>query len=285
MSQEKKHPILTAVGHRVRELRALRGMTRKQLAGAASISERHLANLESGVGNASLIVLSQVAQALRVSPSDLLGDVTASSPEWLLIREQLNSCDEAALQKVRIQLGEFLGKGSETQHRQNRVALIGLRGAGKSTLGEMLADYLGSPFIEVSREIEKLAGCSIGELQALYGGDAYRRYQHKALEDIIRLHNKAVIATPGGLPTDGAMLNTVLTHCTTIWLKASAEDHMERVMAQGDLRPMAASGEAMADLRSILAGRESFYSKADHILDTSAEDLQGTFRALKNLIS
>ncbi len=205
-------------------------------------------------------MLSQVAQALRVSPSDLLGDVTASSPEWLLIREQLNSCDEAALQKVRIQLGEFpLVRVSETQHRQNRVALIGLRGAGKSTLGEMLADHLGVPFIEVSREIEKLAGCSIGELQALYGGDAYRRYQHKALEDIIRLHNKAVIATPGGLPTDGAMLNTVLNHCTTIWLKASAEDHMERVMAQGDLRPMAASGEAMADLRSILRRAGSLF--------------------------
>jgi len=284
MTDSMRHPILENVGQRIRNLRAIRGMTRKQLAHSASISERHLANLESGSGNASLVLLSQVSQALRVSTVDLLGDVTGSSPEWLLIRELLQGRDEVTLQKIRMHLGEFLGNDMPSGQRHSRIALIGLRGAGKSTLGKLLADHLGWPFVEVTRELEKLAGCSIGEIQALYGGDAYRRYERKALQDIIRAHDEVVIATPGGLPTDGAMLSMVLEHCTTIWLKASAQDHMERVMAQGDLRPIAASGEAMTDLKSILAGRESFYAKADHTLDTSAQGLEATFTELKKII-
>jgi len=281
---EERHPFLGALGDRVRALRSRRGMTRKALAAAADISERHLANLEYGVGNASILVLLQVAAALRCSLAELLGDVTTSSPEWLLIRELLEQRDEATLQRVRVAIGELLGTGGGNAARSPRVALIGLRGAGKSTLGQRLAADLGYPFVELSREIEKFAGCSISEIQALYGTNAYRRYELRALEEAIQIYPEAVIATPGGLVSDPAAFNLLLAHCTTVWLQASPEDHMKRVTAQGDLRPMAASQEAMADLKGILAGRAAFYSKADLTLDTSAQPLEPTYLALRQLV-
>ena len=281
---EEKSPFLVALGERVRALRARRGMTRKAVAAAAGVSERHLANLEYGVGNASILVLLQVAGALQCSLAELIGDVTTSSPEWLLIRELLEHRDEATLRRVRVAVGEMLGTGGGNAARSSRVALIGLRGSGKSTLGQMLADDLGFPFVELSREIEKFAGCSIAEIQALYGVNAYRRYERRALEEAIQIYPEAVIATPGGLVSDAATFNLLLAHCTTVWLQADPEDHMRRVMAQGDLRPMAASREAMDDLKSILAGRAPFYSKADFRLDTSAQPLQATFSSLRKLV-
>jgi XRE family aerobic/anaerobic benzoate catabolism transcriptional regulator len=178
----------------------------------------------------------------------------------------------------------MLGTGGGNAARSPRVALIGLRGAGKSTLGQMLADDLGFAFVELSREIEKFAGCSVAEIQALYGQNAYRRYERRALEEAIQIHPEAVIATPGGLVSDAATFNLVLAHCTTVWLQADPEDHMKRVTAQGDLRPMAASREAMADLKGILSGRSAFYSKAEFRLDTSAQALQPTFLALRELV-
>ncbi len=279
-----RHPFLVALGERVRALRARRGLTRKAVALASEVSERHLANLESGVGNASILVLLQVAQALQCSLAELLGDVTASSPEWLLIRELLEHRDEATLKRVRAQVGEMLGTGGDNAARSSRVALIGLRGAGKSTLGRMLAEDLGFAYIELSREIEKFAGCSVAEIQSLYGMNAYRRYERRALEETVQLYAEAVIATPGGLVSEPATFNLLLAHCTTVWLKATPQDHMQRVIAQGDLRPMAASAEAMADLRTILAGREPFYAKAEFSLDTSAQALQPTFLALRALV-
>jgi XRE family transcriptional regulator, aerobic/anaerobic benzoate catabolism transcriptional regulator len=282
---EPRHPFLLALGERVRTLRSRRGMTRKALALATDVSERHLANLEYGLGNASILVLLQVAQALHCSLAELLGDVTTVSPEWLLIRELLEQRDDATLQRVRVAIGEMLGAGSGAAAkgiaRSTRVALIGLRGAGKSTLGRMLAEDLGYPFVELSREIEKFAGCSISEIQALYGQTAYRRYERRALEEAIQIYPEAVIATPGGLVSDAATFNLLLAHCTSVWLEADPEDHMKRVIAQGDTRPMAASREAMDDLRSILAGRAAFYSKADMRIDTSAQPLQPTFLALR----
>ena len=279
-----KNPFLSALGQRTRALRARRGMTRKALAAAADVSERHLANLEYGVGNASILVLLQVAQALHCSLAELIGDVTTSSPEWLLIRELLEHRDEATLRRVRVTVGELLGTGGGNAARSPRVALIGLRGAGKSTLGQMLADDLGFPFVELSREIEKFAGCSVAEIQALYGQNAYRRYERRALEEAIQIYPEAVIATPGGMVSDAATFNLLLSHCTTVWLQADPEDHMKRVAAQGDLRPMAASKEAMDDLKGILAGRAAFYSKAEFRLDTSAQPLQPTFAALRDLV-
>jgi XRE family aerobic/anaerobic benzoate catabolism transcriptional regulator len=284
-SAPAKHPLLVSLGERVRALRARRGMTRKALAAATDVSERHLANLEYGVGNASILILAQVAQALQCSLAELLGDVTTRSPEWLLIREMLEHRDEATLKRVREAIGELLGAGGAHGQgglqRSARIALVGLRGAGKSTLGAMLAEDLGFPFIELSREIEKFAGCSVSEIQALYGQNAYRRYERRALEEAIQIYPEAVIATPGGLVSDPATFNLLLAHCTTVWLRATPEDHMNRVIAQGDMRPMRASAEAMDDLKSILAGRAAFYSKAEFQIDTSAQGLAETFALLR----
>ena len=284
----EKNPFLVALGERVRALRARRGMTRKAVALTADVSERHLANLEYGVGNASILVLLQVAGALQCSLAELIGDVTTSSPEWLMLRELLEHRDDATLRRVRVTVGQMLGtggaNGSTPAQRSSRVALVGLRGAGKSTLGQMLADDLGFPFVELSREIEKFAGCSVGEIQALYGQNAYRRYERRALEEAIQIYPEAVLATPGGLVSDAATVNLLLAHCTTVWLQAEPEDHMRRVQAQGDLRPMAASKEAMDDLRRILQGRAAFYGKAEFRLDTSAQPLEPTFQALRQLV-
>ncbi len=287
-----KNPLLVALGERVRALRSRRGMTRKALAQATGVSERHLANLEYGLGNASILVLQQVAQALQCALAEIVGDLTTSSPEWLMIRELLETRDEATLHRVRVALGALLGHGAPLSRggggggamRPSRVALIGLRGAGKSTLGALLAEDLGFPFVELSREIEKFAGCSISEIQALYGQNAYRRYERRALEEAIQIYPEAVIATPGGIVSDPATFNQLLAHCTTVWLKATPEEHMGRVVAQGDLRPMAASREAMDDLKAILAGRAAFYSKADLQLDTSALPLQASFAALRRRV-
>ena len=280
----EKNPFLVALGERVRSLRARRGMTRKAVSMAADVSERHLANLEYGEGNASILVLQQVAGALQCSLAELIGDVTTSSPEWLLLRELLEHRDEAALRRVRVSVGEMLGTGGGNASLSPRVALIGLRGAGKSTLGRMLADDLGFPFVELSGEIEKFAGCSVAEIQALYGVNAYRRYERRALEETIQIYPEAVIPAPGGLVSDPATFNQLLAHCTTVWLQADPEDHMKRVLAQGDLRPMAGSKEAMEDLKGILAGRAAFYSKAQFRLDTSAQPLEQTFRALRTIV-
>lgn len=285
--KEKKNPFLVALGERARTLRSRRGMTRKAVAQAADVSERHLANLEYGVGNASVLVLLQVSGALQCSLAELIGDVTTSSPEWLLLRELLEHQDDATLRRVRVAVGEMLGTGGSSSQgplRSSRVALVGLRGAGKSTLGRLLADDLDFSFVELSRNIEAFAGCSISEIQALYGQNAYRRYERRALEEAIQIHPEAVIATPGGIVSDPATFNLLLTHCTTVWLQASPEDHMERVVAQGDLRPMAASREAMEDLKSILSGRAAFYSKSDFRLDTSSQSLDQTYAALRSMI-
>jgi XRE family aerobic/anaerobic benzoate catabolism transcriptional regulator len=282
-----KHPFLVGLGERVRALRSRRGMTRKALSAAADVSERHLANLEYGVGNASVLVLLQVAQALKCSLAELLGDVTTRSPEWLMIRELLEKADEPTLRRVRETIGELLGTGGahgRTSTRSSRIALVGLRGAGKSTLGRMLAEDLGFPFVELSRQIEQFAGCTISEIQALYGQNAYRRYERRALEEAIQIYPEAVIATPGGLVSDAATFNLLLAHCTTVWLQADAEDHMNRVAAQGDMRPMAGNKEAMEDLKTILAGRAAFYSKAEFRLDTSAQTLEPTFLKLREIV-
>ena len=283
-----KNPFLVGLGERLRSLRSRRGMTRKALSMATDVSERHLANLEYGVGNASVLVLLQVALALNCSLAELLGDATTRSPEWLMIRELLENCDEATLRRVRETIGGLLGTGGAPgqgpSQRSTRVALVGLRGAGKSTLGALLAEDLGFPFVELSREIEKFAGCSINEIQALYGQNAYRRYERRALEEAIQIYPDAVIATPGGLVSDPATFNQLLSHCTTVWLQADPEDHMARVAAQGDMRPMAGNREAMQDLKGILAGRAAFYSKAEFRLDTSAAPLDPTFAALRSLV-
>lgn len=282
--EDAKNPLLVALGERVRNLRARRGLTRKAVAQAADVSERHLANLEYGIGNASILVLQQVSTALQCSLAELVGDVTTISPEWLLIRELLEHRSEADLRRARVALGELLGTAAGDPARHRRIALIGLRGAGKSTLGQMLADDLDVPFIELSREIEKFAGCSVREIHDLYGTNAYRRYERRALEETVQIYSEVVIATPGGIVSDPATFNELLAHCTTVWLQAAPEEHMGRVAAQGDTRPMAASKEAMDDLRRILSGRAAFYSKADLSVDTSGHDLAQSFSLLRDTV-
>ena len=281
---EEKNPLLVALGDRVRNLRAQRGLTRKAVAKTAGVSERHLANLEYGTGNASILVLQQVATALHCPLAELVGDFTTSSPEWLLIRELLEHRDEADLRRVRVAIGELLGTAGVDAARHRRIALVGLRGAGKSTLGQMLADELELPFVELSREVEKLAGCSVREIHDLYGTNAYRRYERRALEEAIQIYGEVVIATPGGIVSDPATFNDLLAHCTTVWLQAAPEEHMGRVVAQGDTRPMAASKEAMQDLKRILDGRAAFYSKADLTIDTHGQTLQQSFDALRSAV-
>ncbi len=283
-ADSKRSPFLESLGERVRTLRSRKGMTRRAVAVAADVSERHLANLEYGTGNVSVLVLLQVANALQCSLAELLGDVTTTSPEWLLIRELLGKRSEADLRRARVQLSEMLGEGGNAQERKGRIALIGLRGAGKTALGQRLADDLGYPFIELSREIEQFAGCQISEIHNLYGANAYRRYERRALEEAIQIYPEVVIATPGGLVSDSANFNLLLSHCTTVWLQADAADHMGRVAAQGDMRPMAASREAMEDLKRILEGRSAFYSKADLAINTSGRSEDQAFEALRTSV-
>jgi XRE family transcriptional regulator, aerobic/anaerobic benzoate catabolism transcriptional regulator len=283
MAAQDKDPFLLALGERVRLLRARRGLTRKSVAAASGVSERHLANLEYGIGNASILVLHQVANALDCSLAELVGDMTTSSPEWLMLRELLRGKSDVELRRARLALAGVFGEGGAGA-RGRRIALVGLRGAGKSTLGQQLADALDMPFVELSREVERIAGCSIREIHDLYGSNAYRRYERRALDEVVRVHAEAVIATPGGIVAEPATFDALLGHCTTVWLQASAEEHMARVAAQGDTRPMAQSREAMADLRRILLGRAAFYAKADATFDTSGRSEADSFAGLLALV-
>jgi XRE family aerobic/anaerobic benzoate catabolism transcriptional regulator len=283
---QDRDPYLIALGERVRRLRAIRGMTRKELARAARVSERHLANLERGVGNVSILVLLQISKAFNCVLAELVGDVTTSTPEWLLIRELLQNRSEQELQQAREALAQlFAGQSVSVKgNRTRQIAMVGLRGAGKSTLGRMLAADIGYPFVELSAEIKRVAGCGILEIHSLYGPTAYRRYEKRALEESLQLYPEMVLATPGGIVAEPSTMNLLLSHCYTVWVKASPEDHMARVMAQGDFRPMAGNNEAMADLKRILAGREGFYSKADYVCMTSQRSLSEVFDALRTHI-
>ena len=279
-----KDPFLTALGERTRALRARRGLTRKGLAKAAQVSERHVANVEMGVGNASVQFLRQLAQALSCSLAELVGDETTNSPEWLMIREILRGRSEDDLMRSRAALAALFGAPASEGARRQRIALVGLRGAGKSTLGRALAEREKLPFIELNRSIEALAGCTLPEIHSLYGPAAYRRYERRALEEAIRQHPRAVIATPGGIVSDPATFNLLLAHCYTVWIRATPEEHMGRVLAQGDTRPMSGNrgnAEAMNDLRRILDSRAAFYSKADAVFDTSDMNPEAALAGLR----
>ncbi|WP_229467302.1 helix-turn-helix transcriptional regulator [Massilia sp. Mn16-1_5] len=280
VSEEEKDPFLIALGERLRALRSRRGLTRKALAKLADVSERHLANVESGVGNASIQLLRQITTVLNCTLAEMIGDETATSPEWLMIREILRGRSDEELAQARAALASLFDAPTSEGARRQRIALIGLRGAGKSSLGRMLADYWMVPFVELGREVEILAGCDIAEIHALYGPNAYRRYERRALEDIIGRYPRAVIATPGGIVSDPATYNLLLSHCYTVWVKAAPKDHMARVLAQGDTRPMMGNREAMEDLKSILESRAAFYSKADLSFDTSDMTQETAYVAL-----
>jgi XRE family aerobic/anaerobic benzoate catabolism transcriptional regulator len=280
--RDGKDAFLVALGESVRVLRARRGLTRRALAAEAGVSERHLANLESGVGNASILVLRQIARALECQVAELVDASAAEGPDAALIRQLLRDRSERDLHRARLALARMFGES--TAGRRTRIAVIGVRGAGKSTLGRMLAKDLGYPFVELNREIERLAGCDVAEIHSLYGPSAYRRYERRALDDTVQRHRNAVIATPGGIVSDAATFNRLLDQCTTVWLQATPDEHMSRVLAQGDYRPMAGNTEAMDDLRRILAGRSPFYAKADTVVSTAGKTLDESFAALRAAI-
>ncbi|GAA5265375.1 XRE family transcriptional regulator, aerobic/anaerobic benzoate catabolism transcriptional regulator [Acidiphilium sp. MT5] len=279
-----REPLLVALGERVRLLRARKAMPRRVLALTAKVSERHLANLESGIGNVSVLVLQLVAQALDCPIAELLGDETTATPEWLMIRESLRGRGAEDLQRAQRALEALFDSTSSTTTRLDRIALIGLRGAGKSSLGRLLAQALGRPFVELGREITRIAGGSLAEIQDLYGPTAYRRYERQALEAVLADPTRVVIETSGGLVSNPTNFSLLLGNCFTIWLRAAPEDHMKRVIDQGDLRPLEGSDAAMEDLRMILAGRAAFYAKADLIFDTSGKSLEASFEKLLALV-
>ena len=237
---------LARLGERVRGWRGANGMTRKALAAASGVSERYLAQLEAGQGNISVLLLRKVARAMGV-------------PVESLARE-----------------------APDHEADGRRVALLGLRGAGKSTLGAKLAAALGVPFIELDREVEREAGAELGEVFALYGQEAYRRFERRALERVLRSHEAAVIAAGGSLVTDPDTYRLLLDHCRTIWLKAKPEEHMNRVIAQGDMRPFKGRSAALDEIRKLLADRDRLYARADTTIETSGRPLKAVLEELKS---
>lgn len=271
---------LHLLGDRVREARARRGMTRKILARDSGVSERYLAQLEGGQGNISIMLLRQIAQAMGLALADLVRDEPERPVELTLLIQTLARLQPKELAAARQLLSDAFGAAVESE-RRNRIALIGLRGAGKSTLGLLLARDLGTPFIELDREIERESGTRLAEVFDLYGQAAYRRYERRALETVIERHDRAVIATGGSIVSDPATFDLLLSACYTVWLTAAPEEHMSRVMAQGDYRPMAGNEEAMEDLRRILQGREALYRKADATIDTAGKTVEQSLSELR----
>ncbi|BAL26790.1 helix-turn-helix transcriptional regulator [Azoarcus sp. KH32C] len=274
--------ILPALGKRVREIRDRRGMTRKLVAREAGVSERHLAHLEGGDGNVSIVLLHSIARALNVSLVELLAPEAEDTVEKRLIRRFLERLPQHRLEEVVFRLMRDFGQDEAV--RRKRIALIGLRGAGKSTLGKRLAQEEAMPFIELDREIEKETGIPGREIFSLYGQSGYRRIEKRTLERVLREHPRAVISVGGGVVSQPESFEMLLAQCMTVWVKAQPEEHMARVMSQGDLRPMAGNDEAMEDLTRILEARLPLYAKADTVLDTSGETVEQSFTKLRQLV-
>jgi len=274
---------LLSLGSRVRDLRNRRGMTRKTLARESGVSERHLAQLESGEGNISILLLRRIVAVLNVSLEELFApeqqnDQQHASQKQTILRfiERLPShrLEEAAARLMR----DF---GPEQNLRLTRIALIGLRGAGKSTLGAKLAADRNVPFIELDQEIEKETGMPLAEIFSLYGQSGYRAIEKRTLERVVSESDSAVISVGGGIVFEKETYDYLLAHCYTIWLKAQPEEHMARVIAQGDFRAMAGSDRAMEDLRRILESRVPLYRKADTLVDTSGDTVEASFSKVK----
>jgi len=273
---------LLALGRRVRDLRERRAMSRKLLARQSRVSERYLGLLEAGDGNVSVMLLRRIASALSVTIGELLSAEDGDSVERRLIRRFLERLPAHRLEEVIFRLMRDFGH--EEAVRRRRVALIGLRGAGKSTLGAMLAKHLGAPLVELNREVVRETGLPMSEVIALYGQSGYRRIERKVLERVIVENDRAIIVAGGGIVTEEEAFKLLLANCYTVWLKAQPEEHMARVLAQGDLRPMAGNQEAMEDLKRILAAREPLYRKADAVVDTSGERPEASLLKLRTAV-
>lgn len=273
---------LLAMGHQVREARERQGMARKALSQSAGVSERYLAQLEAGEGNASILLLRSVARALGMQLTDLI-EPSANSVEQRLIRRFLDRLPEHRLEDVVFRLmREF---GHEEAARKKRIALIGLRGAGKTTLGAALAKDRRVPFVELDREIEREAGISLSEVFLLYGQAGYRRIERRCLARTLETHPEMVMTVGGGIVSEPETFNLLLQNCLTVWVKAAPDEHMARVVAQGDFRPMQGHTEAMEDLTKILEAREPLYRKADATLDTTGDRPEQSLRKLREAVS
>jgi XRE family aerobic/anaerobic benzoate catabolism transcriptional regulator len=279
---ESDPSFLANLGRRVREAREQRGMARKVLSRTAAVSERYLAQLEAGEGNASIVLLRRVAVALGVRLTDLV-DSTEPAAEQRLIRRLLDSLPPERLEEVLRRLTQDFGQDDAV--RRKRITLVGLRGAGKTTLGAALAKALRRPLVELDKEIEREAGISLSEVFLLYGQAGYRRIELRCLERMIGSQEDIVLTVGGGIVSEPQTYNLLLLNCFTVWIKAAPEEHMARVVAQGDMRPMAGHAEAMEDLRNILTAREPLYGKADAVVDTSGCSVEKSFAALQKAVA
>ena len=267
---EKTDPeagFLEQLGQRVRTMRALRGMSRKVLAKVSGISERYIAQLESGKGNVSIVLLRRVSNAMGAHLEDLI-PATDPAPDWQVIRDLLRKASPGQIAQAK----NILAGSGTASHRRSSfagIALIGLRGAGKSTLGKILAKKIGWSFVELNKEIERQNGLSVAEIIALYGQEGFRRMEQTALGQLLARKEPMVLATGGGIVSEPLTFDLILKSFYTIWLKAEPEEHMARVRRQGDLRPMADDRSAMAELRNILLSREPLYARASAVVDTA----------------
>ena len=270
---------LAVLGERVRAARVRRGMTRKILARDSRVSERYLAQLEAGQGNISIALLRQVAEAMSLPLGELVREGAERPIELTLLLQRLERLEpEQLAEAARLLTKQFgLDRGA---HRQDRIALIGLRGAGKSTLGRKLAAALDRPFVEMADEIQAIAGMSLDQIFDLSGQAGYRRYERRALERVLERHERFVAATGGSIVSEAGTYELLLSSCYTVWIKAAPEEHMARVVAQGDMRPMAGNAEAMEDLRQILLEREALYARADASFDTAGKSVDAAFSQL-----
>jgi XRE family aerobic/anaerobic benzoate catabolism transcriptional regulator len=274
---------LRQLGDRVRELRARRGMTRRILASDSGLSERYLAQLESGQGNVSVLLLRQLARALDVPLPRLLVDESAHPVALEQAVELLRALTPDRLEEARELLARSF-TADDPEGRRRRIALIGLRGAGKTTLGTLLAERLDVPFIELDREIERTSGVSLATIFDFYGQAGFRRLERSCLDRVLEEHPRFVLAAGGSIVSEPATFEHLLAGCFTVWLHASPAEHMARVVAQGDMRPMAGNGESMADLQRILAGREPLYRRADADVDTSGKGADEALQLLAAVV-
>ncbi len=277
---------LGQVGARLRRARAQRGMTRRVLAAQSGVSERYLAQMEAGGGNASIVLLRAIARALGTEPAALLSDSAGEAPAGCSMRHLeglLGRLTEAQSAEARSLLQRHFA-GRLQDNRGRRIALIGLRGAGKSTLGRRLAEARETGFIELDREIEREAGMELREIFERQGQRGFRRLERQVLARLLQQPD-GIIATGGSIVADPSNFALLLRGCLTIWVRATPEEHMQRVLAQGDLRPMQDNRAAMDDLRAILASREDLYARADLVLDTGGRTLEQSVAALLQLVA
>jgi len=270
---------LRSLGDRVRQARARRGMTRKQLARDSGVSERYLAQIEGGKGNISVLLLKRLAKALNMSIGALLLDGPEPSVELTHTVEFLRrlSVDDLRLAH-QLLLSQFGGIDRAARHR--RIALIGLRGGGKSALGAALAARLDMPFLELDRLIEQGSGLNLSLIFEFHGQSGFRQFERQCLEDVLQRYPCFVMATGGSLVSEPGTFERLLSSCFTVWLKAHPEEHMQRVIAQGDMRPISENHDSMSDLKRILAERDALYSKADIQIDTSGHTVEESLEIL-----